>query len=473
MTPFRETPINLLRVTLLFPLSHLISCYAVDLGPYEMDPVHQSPISVVNALVSGKALLENAITGEGEGEYPLEKIDQLKAVLYATEQLESPAPLDIHQLYDALSIFESSVHSNYGNLIDTRATKETRYLYEILKSTAADTLYYGMHDTLGYGVGWRANNRRSDVSDVVGDLPAIFGWDAFEITHHKTGDSLRDRIEYSYRLGGIQAMCWHAYDPLDKSFYHDGVSKSEYGSSVVDDILPGGKHHATFKNRLDQLATFFKSLRGPKGESIPLLFRPWHEHNGSWFWWGKPQTDPEDYLALWRFTVEYLRDEKNVHNLIYVFSPDAGQYSSPEDYFEIYPGDNYADVFGVDAYWMGIPALDKEYFINKIRSLAQVAHQRGKLAAVTETGDKFAAKMGGERLANAQWFSHCLEAILTDEDTRRIAFVMTWRNDRPKHHFNPYLGHPSVPDFKRFHQHPYTTFLKKAPKLYQEPTIKP
>lgn len=49
-----------------------------------------------------------------------------------------------------------------------------------------------------------------------------------------------------------------------------------------------------------------------EGELIPVIFRPYHEHNGDWFWWGKGVNSEEDYIKLWQFTVEYLRDEKDV-----------------------------------------------------------------------------------------------------------------------------------------------------------------
>lgn len=77
------------------------------------------------------------------------------------------------------------------------------------------------------------------------------------------------------------------------------------------------------------------SLRTDAGEYVPVLFRPFHEHTGNGFWWGKGNCTAEEYIALWRFTLEYLRDTKGVHNLLYVYSPDI--VSSQDNYLEFWP----------------------------------------------------------------------------------------------------------------------------------------
>lgn len=53
---------------------------------------------------------------------------------------------------------------------------------------------------------------------------------------------------------------------------------------------------------------------------VPVLFRPWHEHTGSWFWWGEKLCTPEEYKALWHMTVDILRSD-GVDNALYAYSP--------------------------------------------------------------------------------------------------------------------------------------------------------
>ena len=112
-----------------------------------------------------------------------------------------------------------------------------------------------------------------------------------------------------------------------------------------------GKIYNGDKTWLDKIAFFMQSLEGTHGELIPVIFRPFHELNGSWFWWGKNHCTPEELKKAYRFTVTYLRDEKKVHNLLYAFNTD--RFSSEEEYMERYPGDEWVDVLGFDIYQRG------------------------------------------------------------------------------------------------------------------------
>src|SRR5699024_9308538 len=92
----------------------------------------------------------------------------------------------------------------------------------------------------------------------------------------------------------------------------------------VKAILPGGENHESFLTKLDLVADFLKDCK-VGSTYVPIIFRPWHEHNGDWFWWGKGNASEEDYIALFRFTVDYLKDKKGIHHLIYAFSPDRSR----------------------------------------------------------------------------------------------------------------------------------------------------
>jgi len=63
--------------------------------------------------------------------------------------------------------------------------------------------------------------------------------------------------------------------------------------------------------------------------AIPIIFRPWHENNQRRFWWAV-RGDGRDFIKLWRFTVEYLRDTSGVHNLLYAYTPLADVYTMPQ-----------------------------------------------------------------------------------------------------------------------------------------------
>ena len=93
---------------------------------------------------------------------------------------------------------------------------------------------------------------------------------------------------------------------------------------------------------MDIIADYALALQA---ENIPVLYRPYHENSGGWFWWGAASTDVETYNALFRYTEDYLAS-KGVHNFIYVYSPN-GPISSEEEYEKRYPGDDYVVVFQI------------------------------------------------------------------------------------------------------------------------------
>ena len=106
------------------------------------------------------------------------------------------------------------------------------------------------------------------------------------------------------------------------------------------------------RNELDRLSSpgingRVYAISGNAG--VPVLWRPYHEMNGDWFWWGKSHCTPDEFRALWKFTVSYLRDTAAVHNFIYAFSPD-NRFNSEAEFLERYPGDEWVDMVGMDNY---------------------------------------------------------------------------------------------------------------------------
>lgn len=114
---------------------------------------------------------------------------------------------------------------------------------------------------------------------------------------------------------------------------------------------------------------------------IPFIFRPYHEHSGSFFWWGTERCYAEEYAALWRYTVNFLR-EKGLHNILYAYNTD--KVYSAEEYLSGYPGDEYIDMLSIDWYGQG-----EEFNKNIDKALeftTQIAEQKQKLHALSECG---------------------------------------------------------------------------------------
>ncbi len=348
-----------------------------------------------------------------------------------------------------------------GGPIDARATPETRALLANLKKLAPDHVLFGHQDDLAYGVSWWAEPGRSDVKEAAGAFPALYGWEIGDLEKDAARNldsisftDMRRWIGEGYRRGGAITISWHMNNPATGGNAWDTTR-------AIHTILPGGIHHDAFKGWLDRFAAFATSLQ-VDGTPIPVIFRPYHEHTGSWFWWGEGHVTPDEYARLWRFTVEYLRDVKGVHNLLWAYSTDF--FDTDEEYLAHYPGDAYVDVLGYDDYGSlradsGVAAMT-----DKLRSLVRMADARGKLAALTETGL--------EGVPDPTWWTgRLLPAIASDPEARRIAYVLVWRNAyarvKPGHHYAPYAGHPSAADFAAFYRDPFVLFESELPPLYR------
>jgi len=331
---------------------------------------------------------------------------------------------------------------------DSKATRETVKLYQNLLELKKTGMMFGHQDDLAYGHGWYRQPGHSDVKSVCGDYPAVYGW---ELGHLELGDELSldsvyfDDIRYyiktAYERGGVNTISWHLRNPLTGGTAWDVSSKD-----VVASILPGGEKQQFFLTYLDRLAAFLESLKTDDGVYIPILFRPYHEHTGSWFWWGKDLCTVDDYKALWRFTVDYLKNEKGIHHLLYTYSTD--RFQTKEDYLERYPGDDIIDILGFDLYDFG-PDYP-ELLNNCAQKVTEIAMEKGKLPTVSETGGPIAK--------DTVWWT---EKVLKTLKPYELSYVLVWRNpfrltDHPA--YGPYPTSSDSENFVRFYQDPKTLF---------------
>lgn len=335
-------------------------------------------------------------------------------------------------------------------------TQETADLLHKLKTVPEHGVMFGHHDDPLYGIGWEGDADRSDVKSVCGDYPAVMSFDIGHLELGKTAsldniafDKIRQEIIAQHKRGGISSISWHLDNPLTK-----GSSWDVSDSTVVASILPQGVHHELFLTWLDKVADFLSSVKMENGVKVPILFRPWHEHTGSWFWWGKDLCTPEEYIALWRLTYDHL-NKKEVDNILYAYSP-GGDSNTQEEYLERYPGDDIIDLLGFDCY-----QFEKEEFIERMdvsmALITEIGKQRDKAVAVTETGY--------EAVPDPMWWTEVLMPVVSKYP---ISYVLVWRNarERDNHYYAPYPGQASAADFVNFYNADNTLFAKDIKNIY-------
>lgn len=436
---------------------------------------------LLKAIDIAELLNTNSPVGTGEGQFPTDaKTIYTNAILTARAIYNNPSSTDlvymnaIADLQKAMAIFESSVQATTSlSIVDAKATKATKYLLENLSFLSKTYVLFGMHDATSYGINADGSNwwddgtgSKSDPKVLVGSHPAIFSLDFSEVIEGGNGAKIQNLCKQAYNEGGIITMCWHQ-NRIDGS--GDSWKTSP---TIVNTMLPGGVNNAKYNAKLDLIANFSNTLRNTKGEAIPFIFRLYHEQNGAWFWWGKGNCTTQEYITLWKYTVEYLRDTKNVHNILYAISPDGQQFSTKTEYLAIYPGDSYVDILGLDFYFGTGDQNEIDKLKDRLTYIVEYATEKNKIAALTEAGDRLGWEANGapDDLRIPNWYTRCiLGAIKATETTKKIAYFATWRNASPVHHFVPYPGHAAVPDFQAFYDDPITMFLKDLPNVYAGP----
>lgn len=374
-------------------------------------------------------------------------------------------------------------------LVTPEATAETRSLFAFLRGRVDQPIMFGHQHETTQGLTIRSTDgTQSDTFNAVGDYAAVYGWDTLSIIAPKIEGDIVEQARKAYARGGIITVSTHPDNPLtDQQKSNDNwpVGTSWDRTAAVVASLPGGEAHATYTGYLDQVAEWAHNLRDDKGVLIPVVFRILHENTGSWFWWGTEQSAPEEYKALYRFTVEYLRDVKGVRNFLFAYSPNNFAEATEANYLERYPGDDWVDVLGFDTY--GPAENNAEWFTNVVANAALVsrmAEARGKVAAISEIGIRAPDIEAGK--TDSQWYRKLISNLKADPEARRIAFLLVWRNapqgvlgadgERVPHYWVPTnrpedIENGTLEDFRAFYADEYTAFNGDIADVYGIPTV--
>lgn len=353
---------------------------------------------------------------------------------------------------------------------DKKATKETVALFQNLRALRGKGLIFGQQHASLSGQQWNAKAGQKNVSDIetaVGDGPGLYGINLN--TNYTVGegmDRLKPYVLDAYRKGAVVTVHMPMPNPVTLGDSHD------FNGDPMVNLMPGKSGNENFKKILDDIADFANSAE-ENGVKIPLIFRPWHEMTGSWDWWGQKHSAPEEYIAAWRYMVDYLRNEKGVHNVLFAFAPSQVT-DHPNGGFDRYPGDAYVDVVGVDRYDTDETEKGKRVSDNytqailaDARFLVEFAEEHGKVAAITESG----VKQGFGNTTSQDWFmKDFLEPLKADPVAKNIVYFMTWTNE-PRGgeggYRVPLPGQKNYDSFVKFYNDPYTLFDRDLPNMYK------
>jgi mannan endo-1,4-beta-mannosidase len=175
-----------------------------------------------------------------------------------------------------------------------------------------------------------------EVHKKTGHWPAMIGLDYADFTkgglEYKTVN--RVAIEYA-KQGGLVTISAHLCNPANPK----SRGPWEPGADLQKLITPGNEVHDRWMKELDIMAAGLKELQDA---DVVVLWRPFHEMNGDWFWWGAKE--PETFIRVWQQMFDYFTKTKGLNNLLWVYSPNHGEKTAA-----YYAGDRYVDIVGLDA----------------------------------------------------------------------------------------------------------------------------
>ena len=224
----------------------------------------------------------------------------------------------------------------------------------------------------------------------IGKTPAIFGTDW---GHAKAGDSdsylarpdiVQEAIR-QHQLGSLVTICWHAVPPTaDEPITFRQLPGSDpkalksvqgklLDEQFKDVLTPGTALYIKWCSQVDEIAVFLKQLQDAH---VPVLWRPYHEMNGDWFWWGG-RTGEYSTLALYKQLFDRLVNHHHLTNLIWVWSMDRPSKPGME-HAKFFPGTEYVDVLALDVYGSDF----SQAYYDSLVSLSQ-----GKPMALAEVGN--------------------------------------------------------------------------------------
>ena len=367
-------------------------------------------------------------------------------------------------------------------LVDGDATPATADLYAYLAGIGrSGKVIYGHQNDTHWKAMYRNGGSESDTKDITGSIAGITGIDVLSLTGHeinlsdeemkgKGTDYFIDKAveigKSAYTQGAITTLSQHMPNfaevlkkgkGADGKYDYSGYSANDTSGNVVDRMMPGGDLNEVYNGYLDLVVEYAHKMKDKDGNPIPIIYRPYHENNGGWFWWGAPFCDTQSFKNLFAYTVHYIRDENDVHNFLYAYSPN-GPFEDEADYLSRYPGDEYVDILAFDMYHDDPldPAVDQ--WMNTLKETVDIVDgivkKKGKLSAVSETGiRKNGWGMPLNSTPDLNWYTHVTDILKKSN----MSYLMTWSNfNNTDNYYAPYMadettGHELINDLIRFY----------------------
>jgi mannan endo-1,4-beta-mannosidase len=237
-------------------------------------------------------------------------------------------------LFACAALTVAAADTGPANARANAATRAVLQYFQGLTAAPERHVVSGQFSNFGKGANLRS---MTNVFEKTGHRPAIFGVDYADLGRGGLETARPNQAAIAYwKQGGLITVSAHLYNPANTN----GGGLRDKGVDLSTLLAANDPTHTRWMQELDILAAGLQELRDAK---VVVLWRPFHEMNGDWFWWGGK--DPQAFIQLWRQMFDYFSVEKGLDNLIWVYSPNHGKNTA-----SYYAGDHYVDLVGLDAY---------------------------------------------------------------------------------------------------------------------------
>ena len=269
--------------------------------------------------------------------------------------------------------------------VNPKTTPEARALLDLIYRISGKYTLTGQHN---YPNTKDRNSRFA--AKYIGQSPAIwstdmgFAKDGDKDSYLARPDIVKEAIR-QHKKGSIITICWHAVPPTAKepvTFQPQKPVPPDSLASVQgrlpdkqfkEILTPGTRLYKRWAAQVDSIAVYLKKLQDAR---VPVLWRPYHEMNGDWFWWGG-RVGESSTIELYKQLYDRLVNYHKLNNLIWVWNVDRP--STPVRKFSnFYPGNEYLDILSLDEYGSDF----KQAYYDSLSVLS-----KGKPIALGEVGN--------------------------------------------------------------------------------------
>lgn len=253
-------------------------------------------------------------------------------------------------------------------------------------------------------------------------LPEIMGAETSDLMSYPgfapNKDALAELIRHG-KSGRPVTLVWHPSNPVPRGSFGKPTPTANLRAMIDDGTTIGRR----WQVQLDRAAAVLKRF---SDAGVPVLFRPLHEQNGDFFWWGDPQTSgaarsarQAAWIAVWRDMVTELTVRKGLKNIVFVFGANQVNWSGVAPVLTYYPGARWADVVSIDIYDEQLDMAGPSRGLSHYAAMVGT----GKPVGISEFGQSFGRN--GTGATGKDWDARTLTRRLKDSYPRAV-FAVAW-----------------------------------------------